>query len=459
MKKKVLPPAKPPMSLVFRPRLPPKTSRNNRLPSLKNVKNNNNINNNHIINSPSPPKSARPIGTFYRNRNKNISEYPTIENAPISADEAIDKYSNILTKNELNEIRNVQEIYYIRQKSPIESKEPLGDDNFFVFIRNDHIKFRYQMISELGRGAFGSVIKCYDHKDQKMVAVKMVKDRPKMHQQILIERDVLMMMKEKHVEASNHHIINVIDSFNYFNFFVFVFELLSSDMYTALQANKFRGLDLSKLQIIGKQIADSIAYVHGLGLIHCDIKPENLLWTTPRKTAVKLIDFGCCCYDGNTLFTYIQSRFYRAPEVILGMPYSQGIDVWSFGCMIVELHTGYPLFPGENEAEQMMLFMSVLGLPPKKMIESAKRGYKYFDDNGKPKNLTNSKGKTYEPSSTPINDILRVSDKNLISLIKKCLKWDPAERIKASEILNHPWFRTFKRTPGFIRSPPKSARA
>ncbi|OHT00280.1 hypothetical protein TRFO_33065 [Tritrichomonas foetus] len=622
MKKKVLPPPKPPMSLVLRPKRVPKSSRN----ILPSINNKNKVNNNNFINlknnnknhlKPSPPKTARPSNSYNRRQSPRKStehEYPTIPNAPISPSDALNYYSEKLTSLERIEIMNYSEVYYIRQELSLDSFSENNEQNnkkedgdFFKFIKNDHIHFRYQQLSELGRGAFGCVIKCYDHKLKCIVAVKIVKDRPKLHKQILIEQQVLRMIKENEEESSLHHVIKVLDVFiigqgnttnnvknssqnslinqrvsnnqnnntnndrsnsihacevqnnfvmknkemnhkemnmsenislqnsnigsqddkndqnqnhskndnqnnigdfrnlnpinkpdfnkrmsihdiiinsqaknhnsssnqNNWNksnsrfeilysetqYFVFVFEMLSHDMYTALQANKFRGLDLSKLQVVTRQIADSLAYIHSLGLVHCDIKPENVLWTGARKTAVKLIDFGCCCFENKTMFTYIQSRFYRAPEVILGLPYGSAIDVWSLGCMIVELYTGIPLFGGEDESEQMMLFISVLGPPPKQLIMNAKRKDKYFKEDGTPKSLVNSKGKFHQPSSTSIAQILHVADAQLVALVEKCLKWDPAERIKSKDILLHPWLRGTgsRRAPRPIRVS-KSAR-
>ena len=86
-------------------------------------------------------------------------------------------------------------------------------------------------------------------------------------------------------------------------------------------------------------------------IIHWDLKPENILLKAPNKSAIKVIDLGSACFTDERLYTYIQSRFYRAPEIILGIPYTTAIDMWSFGCIIVELYIGYPLFPGESETE------------------------------------------------------------------------------------------------------------
>ena len=78
------------------------------------------------------------------------------------------------------------------------------------------------------------------------------------------------------------------------------------------------------------------------------------------------------------MYTYIQSRFYRSPEVILGLPYSMPIDMWSLGCILAELYTGYPLFPGENEVEQLACIMEIQGLPPQNILEQATRRRLFF---------------------------------------------------------------------------------
>ena len=87
------------------------------------------------------------------------------------------------------------------------------------------------------------------------------------------------------------------------------------------------------------------------------MKPENILLRSPDKSGIKIIDFGSSCFKNERIYTYIQSRFYRAPEVILRLPYSEKVDMWSFGCILVELYTGEPLFPGNNEQEQLEYIM------------------------------------------------------------------------------------------------------
>ena len=100
-----------------------------------------------------------------------------------------------------------------------------------------------------------------------------------------------------------------------------------------------------------------------IDVIHCDLKPENILLRVSNRSAIKVIDFGSSCKRTEQMFVYIQSRFYRSPEVIMGLPYSQAIDMWSLGCILVELHVGTPLFSGEDEHDQMIRFVSLLGMP------------------------------------------------------------------------------------------------
>jgi dual specificity tyrosine-phosphorylation-regulated kinase 2/3/4 len=103
-------------------------------------------------------------------------------------------------------------------------------------------------------------------------------------------------------------------------------------------------------------------------VIHCDLKPENILLKDPTKSGIKIIDFGSSCFQDERVYTYIQSRFYRAPEIILGIPYTTCIDMWSFGCIMAEFCIGYPIFPGEDEMEQLGMIMEVCGLPENEVL-------------------------------------------------------------------------------------------
>ena len=111
-----------------------------------------------------------------------------------------------------------------------------------------------------------------------------------------------------------------------------------------------------------------------------------------------------------TVYTYIQSRFYRSPEVILGMNYHMAIDMWGLGCILAELYTGFPIFPGENEQEQLSCIMEVLGVPDKDLINRSSRKRLFFETNGQPRPVVNSKGRRRRPGTKTLAQVLRCDD-------------------------------------------------
>ena len=101
-----------------------------------------------------------------------------------------------------------------------------------------------------------------------------------------------------------------------------------------------------------RELLKALAFLKERKVIHCDLKPENILLPKEKnQSGLRIIDLGSSCFHSERLYTYIQSRFYRAPEIILGLPYTTAIDIWSFGCIVAELFVGFPIFPGESEKE------------------------------------------------------------------------------------------------------------
>jgi dual specificity tyrosine-phosphorylation-regulated kinase 2/3/4 len=209
-------------------------------------------------------------------------------------------------------------------------------------------------------------------------------------------------------------------------------------LYEFLKANKFQGITSSLIKRFGYQILKALSLLDSNDIIHCDLKPENILLKNPNHSLIKVIDFGSSCFGDKRLYTYIQSRFYRAPEIILGIPYTTAIDMWSFGCILAELHTGYPLFPGESESEQLLCIMEVLGIPPLEVLAKSTR-LELFFNNYEPKITPNSRGKKRLPHSKNLDEILLEADEKMINLIKLCLEWNPDKRISARSALMHEW--------------------
>ncbi len=146
-----------------------------------------------------------------------------------------------------------------------------------------------------------------------------------------------------------------------------------------MKSCKFQGFTIDLIRRLSIQILQVLSYLEKFNIIHCDIKPENILLKEKNKSGIKMVDFGSSCFANERLYSYIQSRFYRSPDIILGYKgydYGVPIDMWSFGVMIFEFFTGYPLFPGENEAEQILLFTEALGPPPKEYLQVSSRDKK-----------------------------------------------------------------------------------
>ena len=214
-------------------------------------------------------------------------------------------------------------------------------------------------------------------------------------------------------------------------------ELLDMNLYEFIKSNAFRGFSLKMIRRFTKQMLSSLNLLKQHKVIHCDLKPENILLRHPLHTEIKVIDFGSSCFENEKVYTYIQSRFYRSPEVILGMTYGMPIDMWSLGCILAELYTGVPIFPGENEQEQLACIMEVFGPPEKHLIEKSTRKKLFFDSMGKPRLTVSSKGRRRRPSSKTIQQVLKCDDEAFLDFIARCLRWDPDRRMKPEEAIRH----------------------
>jgi dual specificity tyrosine-phosphorylation-regulated kinase 2/3/4 len=231
--------------------------------------------------------------------------------------------------------------------------------------------------------------------------------------------------------------VNFTQSFYFRSHLCISTELLDMNLYEFIKSNSFRGFSLKLIRRFTKQLLSSLLLLKQHRVIHCDLKPENVLLAHPMHTEIKVIDFGSSCFENEKVYTYIQSRFYRSPEVILGMTYGMPIDMWSIGCILAELFTGYPIFPGENEQEQLACIMEVFGPPEKHLIEKSTRKKLFFDSLGKPRLTVSSKGRRRKPSSKTLQQVLKCDDEAFLNFLTRCLRWDPDRRMKPDEAIRH----------------------
>lgn len=310
------------------------------------------------------------------------------------------------------------------------------DRGDYSIVLGDHLAYRYEVVDVLGKGSFGQVVRCIDHKTGVLVAVKIIRNKKRFHQQALVEVNILQKLREWDPK-NKHSMVNFTHSFYFRGHLCISTELLDMNLYEFIKSNAFRGFSLKLIRRFTKQMLSSLCMLKQHKVIHCDLKPENILLRHPMHSEIKVIDFGSSCFENEKVYTYIQSRFYRSPEVILGMTYGLPIDMWSLGCILAELYTGVPIFPGENEQEQLACIMEVFGPPEKHLIEKSTRKKLFFDSMGKPRLTVSSKGRRRRPSSKTLQQALKCDDEPFLDFIARCLRWDPDRRIKPEEAIRH----------------------
>ncbi|BAT75233.1 Dual specificity protein [Vigna angularis] len=262
------------------------------------------------------------------------------------------------------------------------------------FVLNHLDKNKSYIVKDLlGHGTFGQVAKCWDSDTNSFVAVKIIKNQPAYYQQALVEVTILSTLNKKYDHEDKHHIVRIYDYFVHQRHLCICFELLDTNLYELIKMNHFRGLSLGIVQLFSKQILCGLALLKEAGVIHCDLKPENILLctSTVKPAEIKIIDFGSACMENRTVYSYIQSRYYRSPEVLLGYQYTTAIDMWSFGCIVAELFLGLPLFPGASEFDLLKRMIEILGgQPPDYVLRDAKNSSKFFKCVGSLQNIESS---------------------------------------------------------------------
>ncbi|KAL5606129.1 hypothetical protein BROUX41_006103 [Berkeleyomyces rouxiae] len=320
----------------------------------------------------------------------------------------------------------------------------------YAIVPGDHLAYRYEIIDVLGKGSFGQVVRCIDHCLGVLVAIKIIRNKKRFHQQAIVEVNILKKLREW--DPHNHHsMVNFTDNFYFRGHLCISTELLDMNLYEFIKVNNFRGFSLRLIRRFTKQILSSLNLLKHRRVIHCDLKPENILIRHPLHSEIKVIDFGSSCFENEKIYTYIQSRFYRSPEVILGMTYGLPIDMWSVGCILAELYTGVPIFPGENEQEQLACIMEVFGPPEKHLIEKSTRKKLFFDSMGKPRLTVSTKGRRRRPSSKTLQQVLKCDDEPFLDFIARCLRWDPDRRMRPEEALRHEFITGQKPAPRPVR--------
>ncbi|KAJ3986840.1 kinase-like domain-containing protein [Lentinula detonsa] len=326
---------------------------------------------------------------------------------------------------------------------------------------------RYQVFSSLGKGMFANVVRARvlipegNEPSGREVAIKIVRCQESMYKAGLKEVQMLNKLKQADPEDKKH-IVRIERTFEHRGHLCIVFESLSMNLRDVVKRfGKDVGLNIRAVRAYAHQLFLALNLLKKVGVMHADIKPDNIL-VNEHKSLLKLCDLGSASdASENDITPYLVSRFYRAPEIIMGVTYDPSIDIWSIGCTLYELYTGKILFPGRSNNQMLLLMMELKGKFNSKMIKKAKFGGDYFDDMGgfnsveKDRVLGTDVMKTVHiskpardlrsrlmpPTSVKMKDDESKMLTSFIDLLDKCLALDPARRITPREALVHPFIR------------------
>lgn len=314
-------------------------------------------------------------------------------------------------------------------------------------------KGRYKILKNLGEGTFGKVVECWDRCEERHVAIKVVRSIQKYRQAAKLEIEILLQLNLND-PTGTYHCVKFLSWFEYHYHMCMVFEKHGPSLYDQLRMNRFKPFPLNQVRDYAFQLLASVNFVHSLTLIHTDLKPENILLdlSSPARgpSTIKLIDFGSATYESQHHSPLISTRHYRAPEVILGLGWTYPVDLWSIGCILVELYTGQALFQTHENLEHLAMMSCVLGPIPEWMMRRAEKSKKkYFRVKGGRCALNWPKGASSEASIQSVQrvqslwNIIRCSDghNEFFDLVKRLLTFEPGTRCTSAEALQHPFFR------------------
>ncbi|XP_026098258.1 homeodomain-interacting protein kinase 1 isoform X5 [Carassius auratus] len=328
----------------------------------------------------------------------------------------------------------------------------------------------YEVLEFLGRGTFGQVAKCWKRGTSEIVAIKILKNHPSYARQGQIEVSILNRLSAENADEFNF--VRSYECFQHKGHTCLVFEMLEQNLYDFLKHSKFSPLPLRHIRPILQQVATALMKLKSLGLIHADLKPENIMLVDPIRQPyrVKVIDFGSASHVSKaSCSTYLQSRYYRAPEIILGLPFCEAIDMWSLGCVIAELFLGWPLYPGASEYDQIRYISQTQGLPPEYLLSAGTKTSRFFNkgpDSSYPlwrlktpseheaeMGVKSKEARKYIfnclddmmqvnlPTHLEGTDMLaeKADRRELIDLLKRMLRLDADKRITPTKTLAHPF--------------------
>uniref|UniRef100_A0A0A9X508 Serine/threonine-protein kinase PRP4 homolog n=1 Tax=Lygus hesperus TaxID=30085 RepID=A0A0A9X508_LYGHE len=352
------------------------------------------------------------------------------------------------------------------EKGGIGAENPSLTDNWddaegYYRVRiGETLDSRYVIYGYTGQGVFSNVVRARDSaRGNQDVAVKIIRNNEVMHKTGLKELDVLKRLNDVDPD-DRFHCLRLFRHFFHKQHLCLVFEPLSMNLREVLKKyGKDVGLHVKAVRSYSQQLFLALKLLKKANILHADIKPDNIL-VNESKLVLKLCDFGSASHVAdNEITPYLVSRFYRAPEIILGIPYDFGIDMWSAGCTIYELYTGKIMFPGKSNNQMLKLFMDLKGKMPNKLIRKGAFKDQHFDGNCN--FLSHEVDKVTEREKTVVMSTISASRdlqselvgnqqlpedqarkvNQLKDLLDKVLMLDSSKRIALNQALTHPFIQ------------------
>ncbi|KAH7310508.1 kinase-like domain-containing protein [Stachybotrys elegans] len=341
-----------------------------------------------------------------------------------------------------------------------------GDDKdgYYKIRIGEILNGRYQVQAPLGRGMFSGVARAMDITTKSLVAIKIMRNNDALRKGGFTEIAILQKLNEADPDKKRH-IVRFERHFDHKGHLCMAFENLSMNLREVLR--KFGnniGINLLATRTYAYQIFVALAHMRKCSIIHADLKPDNIL-VNEQRNVLKICDLGTAIdrSDAATAHTeitpYLVSRFYRAPEIILGMPYDYGVDMWSIGCTLYELYTGKILFTGDSNNQMLKAIMETRGKITPKMYRRGQLSAVHFDENGqfvsyeRDKILNKTAVRTLnmvKPTRDLRTRLMAVASSmgdaearelnHFIDLLEHCLALNPDKRIKPADALKHPFF-------------------
>ncbi|GFH21630.1 protein kinase domain-containing protein, partial [Haematococcus lacustris] len=342
-------------------------------------------------------------------------------------------------------------------------------EGYYNFQVGEIMEGRYEVFASNGKGVFSIVVRARDLmrknelKQHPEVAIKLIRSNETMYKAAQTELAVLRKLGAADPD-NKKHTIKLLRHFDYRNHMCLVFENMEMnlrDLTKKLGRNK--GLNVEAVQLFTCQLLIALRHLKKNGVLHADIKPDNIL-INHRRNKVKICDFGSAMLAGeNDITPYLVSRFYRPPEVVLGMKYDYAMDMWSIGCVIYELFTSRILFPGHSNNEMLKLMMDVKGAFTKKMLRKCAFAEKHFDMHDpacsfvylEDDPITKSKVRKLMAQPAPKasfstllargghNEKDRTKVALLADLLDKMMMLEPERRIDPDSALRHPFVKDY----------------